>query len=216
MLETIFPRMKGDIGNPNTFPFPVRYKIVKGATIERAVKTGDPSLIAPFVEVAKELERDGIKAITTSCGFLALFQKEIKRELNIPFYSSSLMQIPFVHTLVDQKGTIGVITAKKSSLTRRHLEGAGVQDTPVAITGMDDMPEFTRVIIENSKDMDTHKIEKELVTKAQFLVDHHRDIQAVVLECTNMPPYRESIKRAVRLPVFDIITLTEYVYAALP
>jgi hypothetical protein len=28
MLDTRFPRVKGDIGNPATFDFPVRYRVV--------------------------------------------------------------------------------------------------------------------------------------------------------------------------------------------
>ena len=32
MLETRFPRIPGDIGNALTWPFPVHYRVVRGAT----------------------------------------------------------------------------------------------------------------------------------------------------------------------------------------
>ena len=35
MLETRFPRIPGDIGHAVTWPFPVLYKVVRGATAER-------------------------------------------------------------------------------------------------------------------------------------------------------------------------------------
>src|SRR5690625_4719374 len=99
MLDTTFHRPVGDIGNKNTFPFPVSYKKVKGASISRVVKQRDPSLLEPFIQAALEFEREGVKAITTSCGFLAIFQKEIQKQLKTPFFSSSLLQVPLAATI---------------------------------------------------------------------------------------------------------------------
>lgn len=76
MLETVFPRPRGDIGNAYSYEFPVRYKTVKGAAAGKIMGDAPAAeLIAPFVEAARELEAEGVKAITTSCGFLAPFQK---------------------------------------------------------------------------------------------------------------------------------------------
>ena len=38
---------------------------------------------------------------------------------------------------------------------------------------------------------------------------------AIVLECTNMPPYAAAIRQATALPVFDITSLIQMVHAAL-
>ena len=38
MLDTKFPRIAGDMGNAMTFPFPVRYHRVTGASPERVVR----------------------------------------------------------------------------------------------------------------------------------------------------------------------------------
>ncbi|MEW9502654.1 aspartate/glutamate racemase family protein [Jeotgalibacillus marinus] len=215
MLDTVFPRIHGDMGNASTFPFPVKYKVVNDASVVRVVKEGDVTLIEPFIKAAKELEEQGVQAITTCCGFLALFQKQIQTEVNVPFYSSSLMQIPFVYNLIGQKGKIGVLTARKETLTFKHFEGAGVKDIPLAIEGMDDMSEFNRSIIEGNEVMDVKQVEQEVLQQAKALIENHHDIRAIVLECTNLTPYIEDIKRVTQLPVFDILTLTKYVHNAL-
>ncbi len=70
-LDTRFPRIPGDIGNAESYDFPVNIKIVSGASVQRVVVEGDPALLTPFLQAAKELEAEGCFAITTSCGFLA-------------------------------------------------------------------------------------------------------------------------------------------------
>jgi hypothetical protein len=214
MLDTSFERIPGDIGNAASFAVPVSYKIVSGATITRVVKEADPSLLKPFIEAAHELEAEGVRMITTSCGFLALFQKEMGQALSVPFYSSSLLQIPFVHSITG--GPIGILTARKSSLTERHLAAVGASHVPVVIYGMDDKPAFTSAIVDETEKLDPVKVEAEMVEKALEMRQNHPDLKAVVLECTNMPPYKEKIKQAAGLPVFDIFTLTDFVCSGLP
>jgi Asp/Glu/hydantoin racemase len=46
-------------------------------------------------------------------------------------------------------------------------------------------------------------------------VERHPEVGAIVLECTNMPPYAAPIREATGLPVFDITTLIRLVHAAL-
>lgn len=209
MLNTNFHRLKGDIGNPETYSFPVAYQVVDHATTDRVVKLGDTRLIEPFVTEAKELENKGVKAITTSCGFLALFQKEIQRELRVPFYSSSLIQIPMVQQITG--GIVGVITARRTSLTQTHLQGVEAHHTPIAIAGMDDMPGFTNAIVKETIDLDRKAIACEMQQVASSLLAENPMVKAIVLECTNMPPYKSTLREVTSLPIFDINTLTEYV-----
>ncbi|WP_249872833.1 aspartate/glutamate racemase family protein [Oceanobacillus saliphilus] len=213
MLNTNFYRPKGDIGNPETYSFSVAYHVIKNATIRRVVKLADTSLIEPFIKGAKILENKGVRAITTSCGFLALFQKEIQRELRVPFYASSLMQIPMVQQITG--GTVGVITARRSSLTRQHLQGVQADRTPITIVGMEDMPAFTGAIVDETNDLDKEAIALEMKQVTVRLLENNPAIKAIVLECTNMPPYKNAIREVTRLPIFDINTLTDYVVRGL-
>lgn len=213
MLDTSFYRPKGDIGNPETFPYPVAYQMVEKATVKRAVKMSDSILIGSFIQSAMHLQNKGVKAITTSCGFLALFQQEIQSQLHAPFYSSSLMQIPLVHML--SGGKVGVLTARRKSLTVNHLQSVMAHQTPVAIEGMDDMPAFTTAIVDETHALDMKKVSVEMKQAVTRLLDNHPDVKAIVLECTNMPPYKRFIKEVTDLPVFDIVTLSNYVVGAL-
>jgi hypothetical protein len=99
-LDTCFPRIPGDVGNATTFDFPVRFKVVAGASPRRVVHEQDPELLRPFIEAAQELEHTGCRAITTTCGFLALFQKDMAASVNVPLFTSSLLQVPVVHKML--------------------------------------------------------------------------------------------------------------------
>ena len=53
MLETRFARIPGDIGNASTWPFPVLYRVVPGATPTRVVTEAEPNLIEPSAAGAR-------------------------------------------------------------------------------------------------------------------------------------------------------------------
>ncbi|PKL06683.1 MAG: hypothetical protein CVV53_03045 [Spirochaetae bacterium HGW-Spirochaetae-9] len=220
MLDTRFPRIEGDIGNARTFPFPVRYRKVEGASPRRVVEEGDPSLLEPFIKAARELEAEGVRAITTSCGFLALFQTQLSASVDIPVFTSSLLQLPFLYRIFGNRGKAGVMTARAASLTSRHFEECGASGLPLAIAGMDDSPEFTRVFLDKGDPnlvplLDVDKAETELRDVACKLVSDHPDINFIVLECTNMPPFRKAIQESCGKPVFDIVTLARYIHFGL-
>jgi Asp/Glu/hydantoin racemase len=46
------------------------------------------------------------------------------------------------------------------------------------------------------------------------MLEAHPEIGAIVLECTNMPPYRADIQAATGVPVFDITTLVRMLHDA--
>jgi hypothetical protein len=46
-------------------------------------------------------------------------------------------------------------------------------------------------------------------------VARHPGIDTVVLECTNLPPYKPALERALGLPVFDVLDLLRGFYAGL-
>src|SRR5215471_12968735 len=77
MLETRFPRIPGDMGNALSWPFPVLYKVVPGASPRRVVHDQARGLLEPFLAAAAELVRLGADGITTTCGFLSLYQREL-------------------------------------------------------------------------------------------------------------------------------------------
>src|SRR5256712_4978923 len=134
MLDTRFPRIPGDMGNAATFPFPVRYQRVSGADPDRVVRQGAAGLLGAFVDGARQLESEGVGAITTNCGFLVKFQRELATSVRVPVFTSSLLLVPLVHRLLPPSQRIGILTVDAGSLTQEHLDGAGISgDIPLAV-----------------------------------------------------------------------------------
>jgi aspartate/glutamate racemase len=213
MLDTNFPRISGDIGNATSFPFPVVYKVVKEANAESVVLKADPSLIYPFVDAAKELENEGCKVIITSCGFMAKFQKEIAAELNVPVISSSLLQVKLVSSMIAPDKKVGIITAKASSLSEDHYKGVGMENINKVVYGIEHT-EFGKTFFEGYDYIDIDLAEEELIKVTKKMMEENPDLGAIVLECTNMPPFTKAIQEASGLPVFDIVNLIKYVHEA--
>src|SRR5690349_24815511 len=143
MLETRFPRIPGDMGNAETWPFPVLYKVVPGASPRRVVCEKAEGLLDEFLAAAEELVRHGADGVTTTCGFLSLYQREIAAHVGVPVATSSLMQIPFIERVLPPGKRAGVLTVSAASLTEEHLRAAGA-DPMTPIVGTDDGNEFTR------------------------------------------------------------------------
>jgi len=215
MLEARFPRIPGDMGNASTWPFPVLYRVVRGASPERVVLRGAEGLLPDFLEAAAELVSFGAEAITTNCGFLSLFQRELAAHVQVPVATSSLIQVPWVQATLPPGKRVGVVTVSGASLTPRHLAAAGVPaDTP--FIGTEDGDEFFRVLILGEKqDMDVAAAARDVLGAGRRLMAAHPDIGAIVLECTNMPPYAHALREALGVPVYDIYSLITWLHAGI-
>lgn len=215
-LETYFTKAPGHIRNPATFDFPVTYQVITGATPERMVVQGDETLLKPFIDAARVLEQQGVAAITGSCGFLVLFQKQLADSVSIPVYVSSLIQVPMVHRMLRSDQKVGLLVAKKKTLTTRHLAAIGAEAVPVCVAGLDEQPEFREVIIEQQRtELDMNRLEQEVLFEIDRLAHDNPDMGALVIECTDLPPFAAAIQQRIRMPVFDIVTLTNMVYQSL-
>jgi hypothetical protein len=142
----------------------VRYHRVEGASPDRVVRRGADGLLEPFVTGARVLEREGVGAITTSCGFLVKFQRELAAAVSVPVFTSSLLLVPFVHRLLAPGRRIGILTVDAASLGAEHLAGAGITpEIPIAIAGMEGEKEFTRVLLDDELELDVDLAREEHV-----------------------------------------------------
>jgi Asp/Glu/hydantoin racemase len=215
MLDTQFPRIPGDMGNATTFPFPVRYHRVPGASPDLVVRQGSRELLPAFLEGARCLAREGVQAITTNCGFLARFQRELAAAVSVPVFTSSLLLVPMVHRMLPSGKAVGILTVDATSLTPDDFESVGITShIPVAVAGLETEKEFTRVLLGNQLVLDVEAARREHIRVAQRLCAEHPEVGALVLECTNMPPYRADLQAATGLPVFDIVHLVQMVHTA--
>ncbi len=211
MLDTQFPRPLGDIGNVDTWAqlsIPVRMLKVQGASPAKIVQEADPRFVQPFVDAAQQLAQEGAALISTSCGFLAAYQGLLAGSVQVPVVSSSLLQCA-------QLPAPGIVTISAASLTPRILQAAGVPaGTPVQ--GVDPAGEFATRILRNEPQLDVAQAEAEVVAAAVALQRAHPHLQSMVLECTNMPVYRDAVARATGLPTHDVVSLLAARWAALP
>lgn len=214
--------IKGHTSNALTYRFPILFKMVDFSTLD-AVINPEPnySSLPKYIQAAKELEEEGVKAITTNCGYLVFYQEKLSEAVNIPVFTSSLLQVPLVYKSLKKGKKVGIICARSECLTRKHLECAGIDESiPIAVAGMDKGREFRAAIREPQDPVnwkfsgDFKKVEKEVVEVAEKLVRENPNVGAIVCECTELPPYSPAIQEATKLPVFDMVTLVNYVYNA--
>lgn len=214
MLETRFPRILGDIGNAHTWPFPVQFRIVPGAYPERVVRHRADGLREAFIAAAQDLVRHGADAIATNCGFLSLFQEDLKQATGVPVASSSLLQIPMVNALLPQGKRTGILTISSETLTSAHLDAVGVPlDTPIVGTGANS--EFTSKILNDEREIDFAKCQEEMHHATMELIAKNKDIGAIVFECTNMTPFASDIHKLTGLPIYSMYSLICWLQSSL-
>lgn len=214
MLDTAFPRAPGDTGNAHTWPFPVLYKVVKGATAREVVHEKGGGLRQAFLDAAAELVKEGADGITTTGGFLSVFQKDLAAHVGVPVASSSLMQIPLAQSLLPPGRRVGILTVQGERLGADHLRAIDVDPT-VPIVGTEKGTELTRVLINNETEIDYAAAEKDMLQAAEELLRRHPQTGAIVLECHNMAPFSHVLARTFRIPVYDVYTLVTWFHAGL-
>jgi Asp/Glu/hydantoin racemase len=213
VFDTDFPRIPGDVGNATTFAFPVKFKVVRGIHPDQILcKDPDISVCHRFIEAAKELEAEGVRAVTTTCGYFVYFQDEIADAVNIPVFTSSLIQVPLVSKMLGKKRKrVGIICADVNSLTDTHLRKAGIDNSiPVAVGGLG--RQWPNILTKKDPEERRKAFEKGLTWSTKKLVSTHPDIGAIVFECANMPPGAAAVQEATGLPVFDIVTLLNMIH----
>jgi len=201
MLDTAFPRLLGDIGNPDSFDVPVLHRVVPGATPE-AIVCGDPRPWAnAFIEEGRKLVAVGCTQLATTCGFLTLLKAEVEQSCGVPVVSSALELVP---GLIAKGEVPGILTISATDLTDAHLRAAGVPQG-VPVKGVDGGC-FASAILENRSNLDVSASQGELVEGARALCSQDPATSVIVLECTNMPPHRMAIEAATRRPTVSIMT----------
>lgn len=212
MLDTKFPRIVGDVGNRLSYQYPVIFRTVRGATVQRVIYDADPLLLDQFIEGAQDLETQGAVAITSSCGFLSLFQDSVAKAVSVPVLLSSLLQVPLAYALTQRR--VAVITANSERLSEEVLRCAGIDpNVPLTISGLQDIPAFSEPVLNDGASLQSEAIEQEVLQNANMLCEQYPDIGAFVFECHNLAPYAKRVQQATGRPVFDIIDFANWIYS---
>ena len=214
MLETRFPRIQGDMGNALTWPFPVAYRVVRGASPDLVVRHRAEGLLDSFIAAGRDLVEQGVDGITTTCGFLSLFQDDLTNALSVPVATSSLMQAPLIERLLPPERRVGIITICAAALSPEHLTSAGV-DPATPVVGTDDGEAFSHAILDDQPTLDVEAARRDLMAAGAVLTERHPEVGAILLECTNMMPYAADLRAAYGLPVYSIYSFVQWFQAGL-
>lgn len=220
MLDIQAGLIPGDVGNAYSYDFPVRFKILrdmpgnwwcdeKGPNDERC---------EIFINAARELEAEGCKAITSGCGFFAIYQERTANALRIPVFASPLLMVPMLSRMLGKHNKVGIITANSEKLAGGNfLKNAGIDGSiPYVIGGMQHSEEFYSVHVTCTKfTVNPEKMEREVVAVAKQLYRENPDIGLLLFECSNLPPFARAVTQATGLPVFDFISLAHMVHRAI-
>lgn len=202
--------LAGNSTNPETYSFPVRFECVPGANLQSVVLSPDTRVLHAMIDVAGQLIDQGAKAITTSCGFNAIFQKELSRALSVPVLTSSLLQIPLIRSILGESSPIAVITAHGDSLTSRHFESVGVTNlSGIHVAGLEQNREWRKIFESPTEPIDIDQFRQDLVELAVSLTTHQKS-KAILLECTDLPPFAAEIRQATQTPVYDFVSLINF------
>ncbi len=215
LLDTFCPFIPGDVGNASSYDYPVRFKKVAGLSVEKILSL-DKSYLPAVINSAKELEQEGVQAITSDCGFMAIFQNELKKHLRVPVFLSSLLQIPMITSLIKSDAKLGIITADSQALIDQVFAKIGLKKADnLIIRGLENSSAFVRTVMQESGFLDEVAIKKEVVQVAKRLQTDERKLGAILLECSMLPPYGLAVQQETNLPVFDFLTMVNYVHSSL-
>jgi hypothetical protein len=214
MLDVKTPRIPGDVGNAETWPFPVLYGVMRGASPHKAINERGANIMDAVFEAAERLVDQGADGIATTGGHLSIFQKPLSERVKVPVATSSLMQIPLVEALLPPGRRVGVVTSNSEALDADRLKAAGArEDTPTA--GVQNGREFYRVFHNGLDRIDLALAEQDVVDASLDLVRRRPDVGAIVFECHNFAPFAPAVRDALNMPVYSVYTFFTWFYAGL-
>ena len=207
LLNLVETHVPGDTAHVGTYNYPVLMKVVDAARVE-FVTHGDKSIEKDIIDAAKELERMGVKAISSNCGFMLHYQDAVREAVNIPVYMSSLLQLPMIARSIGSQRKIAILTAFTERLTPEVLRLAGLPDgTQVVLNSIQTTSEFLGM---QERDLDTESFGDRLEDAARTLFDSHDDIGALLLECAVYTPYAARLQKTYGVAVYDFISLIDH------
>lgn len=196
--------LAGDVGSTDSFEYPVFYRAVPGLTFE-VCQSGvmTPEIKEHFKEAIRYLDQDKqVSVITSDCGFFMWFQKEARQ------YTAK----PAIHAALGTDGKIAIFSANSESLQPMHDTvaremGVDWNADCYVLVGCQDVEGFEAVA--TGEPVDLGKVTPGIVKKA-VEVTKTKNIHAILMECTQLPPFSDDVRAATGLPVYDAIVCADF------
>ena len=157
-----------------------------------------------------------MKAITTSCGFCAYYQPGLADRVPQVVFTSALMEVPFAQTIVGANRKVAIVTASSELLRPEHLTRSGITRLDnLVVLSMHDQKEWSTLYEHPEDTFDLEAVTDEVVGVVRKGLEEYPEIGAIVLECTDLPPYASRLREEFGLPVFDVNTMISHMAMAL-
>ena len=207
MLEGKMADVPGCMACEATFPYPVVRKVVRGSRTPLSAEEAW-AMLPLYVETARELEREGVAAITANCGLIALMQKELAATVSVPVVTSALLMVPDLHRMTGGR-RIGILTFFTHAVSERNYVASGwsSRDIPVALGGVGEFESWLTFL--RTKEVPPAlraQMTADLLSVVRGMLAEHPDIGAFVSECTLLPACLQAIREEIGVPVYDILT----------
>ena len=151
-----------------------------------------------------------MRAIIGACGYFAHFQKDVAAAVGVPVFMSSLCQLATIKTWLPASKKIAVFAADGASIDDEFLSNVNTTTDQIVVVNVGDMESFAPIRWGKGP-LDNGMLEDDLVELATEVCAETPEVDAILLECSDLPPYAAAIQRATGLPVFDFITLAKWV-----
>ena len=207
MLEGKMADVPGCMACEATFPYPVIRKVVRGSKTPLSAEEAW-AMLPLYIEAARELEQEGVAAITANCGLIALMQKELAATVRVPVVTSALLMVPDLHRLIGGR-RIGILTFFTHAVGERNYNASGwsSHDIPVALGGVGQFESWLTFL--RTKEVPPElrtQMTADLLSVVRGMLAQYPDIGAFVSECTMLPACLQAVREQVGLPVYDVLT----------
>eukprot|EP00439_Symbiodinium_sp_Y106_P008275 s5623_g1.t1 len=217
-LDYDYPPAPGDSDHPGSFGYEVYYRCCPGLTFEMCQEGHFPEAVERrFADAIKHLEARGCAAITGDCGFMMAFHMIARKIAAKPIFMSSMVQCPIIAAALEPSDQILLLTAND-----RHLKpqkqvllsscGFDVDEDRFLIKGCQSVPGFEAVALGGKVPLEV--VQPGIVKLVQETRKQHPRIAAILLECTELPPYADALRYHTGLPVWDAVTAADFYISA--
>ncbi len=199
----------GNVQNAETFGFPVTYHVLRDVRFEQIAK-GDPAIIPEIVDAAECLVQNGVKAIVGACGSLGHYQSAVANAVSVPVFMSILTQVPLLLNSIGADRSLAIVFATKTAFSPLIQSECGIGDLDrIVQVDLMDCPAFLS-LTHGGEECDGDELLTQIIGKIEAGVNP--SVGAIMLQCSDLPPFAAEIQQHFGLPVFDMTGLIDWVH----
>ncbi|MCU1439664.1 MAG: hypothetical protein JWP85_661 [Rhodoglobus sp.] len=192
---------------------PVTSMTVPGAFTSVIVSEPE-KLIATYRNTAHSLALSGADVVVSNCGISMVYQSAVGAASARPTVMSSLLLLPVLWRVFG--GGVGLLTYDTAAMLDPALQRECGWDSDITPVVGDVRSLASWFALEGSVEtpLPFESMRRDLLGVVKDVVARGGD-RVILIECTAMLPFADDIRRAAKLPVFDVVGLTAFVREAL-